>query len=234
MVQNFWDYLSRDPETYFTYRHSVEIVRQITPHLKANGKILDYGCGPGFLLQKLLAAGFHAAGLDTSDDTRQTVAEKFKGEQTFLGVFDQAELLNTDLRFDAITIIEVVEHLYDEQLDDLIAVIKKLLNPGGRIIVTTPNEEILEKNYILCPVSNQLFHRWQHVRSWSANSLTRYLEDRGFAVDTCFTTHFGISFHKEHSRHPVRDSLRTAKKKLKYALNPTKKQPHLVAIAQLS
>ena len=234
MVQNFWDYLSRDPEIYFAYRHGAEIVRQITPYLKTNGKVLDYGCGPGFLLQKLLEAGFHTAGLDTSKDTRQTVAEKFIGEKKFLGVFDQTELLKTDLRFDAITIIEVIEHLYDEQLDELLTVIKKLLNPGGRIIFTTPNEENLEKSYVLCPVTNKLFHRWQHVRSWSTDSLRQYLEVRKFAVNACFTTHFGISFHQEHSRHPVKDTLRTAKKKLKYALNPTKKQPHLVAIAEPS
>lgn len=33
---------------------------------------------------------------------------------------------------------------------------------GGALIITTPNEENLEDNMVYCPVSNTIFHRWQH------------------------------------------------------------------------
>lgn len=232
MVKNFWDYTLRSPEEYFTYKHGAEVVRQIAPHLKKGNKVLDFGCGPGYLLDKLLAAGFHAAGLDTSVDTLQTVRERFNGRHGFQGAFDQTRLLESDLRFDAITIIEVIEHLYDEQLEGLFHLIRKLLNPDGQVVLTTPNEENLEDFYILCPTTNQLFHRWQHVRSWSASSLVEYLEHQGFVVVSCFTTNFSISLHPEHSKHPVKDRLRAVKRIVKHAIKPSRKQPHLVAIAQ--
>jgi len=64
MVKNFWDYKSRFPEQYFTYRRSSEMVCQISPFLAPGSRILDYGCGPGYLMEKLMQRGFPAAGLD--------------------------------------------------------------------------------------------------------------------------------------------------------------------------
>jgi 2-polyprenyl-3-methyl-5-hydroxy-6-metoxy-1,4-benzoquinol methylase len=63
MVKNFWDYESQFPEQYFTYQRSTEMVRQISTFLAPGSRILDYGCGPGYLIDKLMQRGFEAAGL---------------------------------------------------------------------------------------------------------------------------------------------------------------------------
>ena len=47
-------------------------------------------------------------------------------------------------------------------------------------MVTTPNNEDLSKSLICNPIDGSLFHRWQHVRSWSKESLTKKLEDFNF------------------------------------------------------
>jgi len=231
MVKTYWDYLSQCPETFFTHRYGDELARQIAPFLPAAGKVLDYGCGPGNLTERLLTTGLSIAGLDYSPSTRDTVNRRFKGRENFLGAFDQEELLEKHIKFDVIIVIEVIEHLYDEQLDELLSNVRALLAPGGTVIFTTPNEEDLEKKYLLCPVSGKLFHRWQHVRSWSKQSAASYLTSRNFNVKRAFTTDFGVTFHVRNQAHPLRTLWTSLRKTVKYKLKRGKKHPPLVIIA---
>ncbi len=231
MVSNFWDYESQFSDNYFSYEHGRPIVEEIKPYLKGASRVLDYGCGPGYLVENFLESGFKTAGMDSSVESRQRVAERFSGEANFLGAFSDEELAASDLRFDAVTVIEVIEHLYDPWLDDLLERLKLVLGPGGVLIFTTPNEEDLSKNYILSPDSNKLFHRWQHVRSWSANSLTTYLEEKGFEVIKCYATNFKASFHTNKTK---RDGQWSTLKKIKYRMKGRKREHNLIAIARLA
>lgn len=232
MVGHYWDYLSQKPEDYFTYQHGKEIVRQLVPWLKRDGDLLDYGCGPGFLLEQFISAGYCATGLDSSGATRAAVAERLGKMNGFNGVYDLPGLLQARRRFETITCVEVVEHLYDEQLDEIIAAMKSLLNPGGTIIFTTPNEEKLSDSYLLCPVSKQLYHRWQHVRSWSAQSLTAALEQRGLKVDTRFTTDFANGLCRKHDEGGRKYWRRQCKRAIRDITRTRRKKPHLVAVAR--
>lgn len=83
------------------------------------------------------------------------------------------------MRFDAITALETVEHVYDADLDAIVALLLRLAAPGAKILFTTPNREDLSASSVYCPVSNVTFHRWQHVRSWSAESLVAFMAARG-------------------------------------------------------
>ena len=75
---------------------------------------------------------------------------------------------------------EVIEHILDEQLEATLERIADLTRPGGILVVTTPNNENLELGMAYCPVSNILFHRWQHVRSFTDLSLVGLLSSYGF------------------------------------------------------
>lgn len=233
MVKNFWDYESRFPEQYFTYRRSTEMARQISPFLAPGSRVLDYGCGPGYVIEKLMQRGFRVAGLDFSTETLNGVRDRFSPVPAFQGAYTLQELQDAGMRFDAATVFEVVEHLYDPQLQELLQTLKSLLMPGGTVVFSTPNEENLEKSMILCPVSNQLFHRWQHVRSWSADTLSAYLGDNGFEIVKAFTTNFSVSFHTDHSRHPLKDKWTALRRRIKDRFKRQRKQPHLVVIARV-
>jgi hypothetical protein len=43
---------------------------------------------------------------------------------------------------------------------------------------------------MICPCCRSVFHRRQHVRTWSQASLSAYLEQRGFRILDAFTTDF--------------------------------------------
>ena len=232
MVSDFWDYEAQFPEKFFTCRRGDEIIRQISEHLPPTGTILDFGCGPGNLIAPLLAAGFRVAGLDSSPSARQQVATRFGPDDRFIGAFTQQEIDSSDLHFDVIIVAEVIEHLYDEQLDGLLETLRMLSTAGTRVIFTTPNEEILEDSYVLCPVSRKLFHRWQHVRSWSQSGVRDYLGSRNFDVSATFTTDFDVTFDTRSAKHPLREKWGALRQTLKYKARPDKKRPHLVIVAR--
>jgi len=232
MVKTFWDYESQFPENFFAYRFGDEIIRRLLPYIPARGHVLDYGCGPGNLLEKLLQCDRKVAGLDFSPVTKEMVVQRFRDNNNFTGAFEPKDLKSRAETFDAVIIIEVIEHLYDNQLDELLDNVQTLLRPGGVAIFTTPNEEVLEDSYILCPVSRQLFHRWQHVRNWSSESVGSYLTSHGFQIEVSFTTDFCITFHTSNMKHPFKQKLTTLRKLLKRKLKPEKNPPHLVAIAR--
>lgn len=232
MAVRFWDYESNFPERYFTYRHGAEVVRQLRRHLLGRGTVLDYGCGPGYLLGELLDSGIEAAGLDFSPETVRKVSERFHGHPSFRGAFVPEKLKDSSRRFNVITVLEVVEHLYDEQLGRLLVDLPDLLAPQGMVVFTTPNEEDLEKSSLLCPVTGEVFHRWQHVRSWSQESLVRYLQARDYQVLECFTTNFRGGLSKAKNRGALGSRWAVLRSEVGRRLKPGKKPPHLVAIAR--
>ncbi len=232
MVARFWDYESNFPERFFTYRNGAEVVRQLRSYFHGKESILDYGCGPGYLLGELLDSGIQAAGLDFSPAAMKRTSERFEGRPNFLGTFTPEELAANGRRFDAICVFEVVEHLYDEPLEKLLRDVERFLAPGGTAIFTTPNEEDLEKSTLLCPTTGQVFHRWQHVRSWSQVSLPRYLESQGYDLLETFTTSFSRGLSKAKKKGPLGKRWATLKFDLARRFGAKKKAPHLVAIAR--
>src|SRR5581483_2838562 len=94
----------------------------------------------------------------------------------FLGVVGDDNLLT----FDVVLMVEVIEHILDAQIDATLKRVARWTKSGGTLIVTTPNNEDLELGMIYCPVSNVFFHRWQHVRSFTRESLCALLDGYGF------------------------------------------------------
>lgn len=233
MVQRFWDYEANFPEKFFTRSRRYQIIKEIGQYLPRNCTVLDYGCGPGNLIAPLLDAGFSVAGMDMSASARDSVRSEYGGRERFLGVYDQDEIGRSGIRFDAIVVAEVIEHLYDEQLDSLLATLLGLATPDTHIIFTTPNEEDLSEHHILCPVSGELFHRWQHVRSWSEATLKSYLDKSALKTTRTFTTDFDITLAIRGKNNPLRGRWWSAlRRTIRYRRQPQRKRPHLVAVAK--
>lgn len=178
-LSRFWAFHSQFSENYFSHQKGKSLVAYAKRFLPEQATVLDYGCGPGHLLPCLLDAGFVVQGADIARDTIGS-AVSLGGRKNFLGFATIDELLAEGRTFDAIFLIEVVEHLDDHWLAKTLDQVHVLLKKGGTVIVTTPNEENLEDNMVYCPVSNTVFHRWQHMRSWSESTLAAALTTHGF------------------------------------------------------
>lgn len=177
LVRKFWDGLAhtRLPELGFSRQVGKSLIIAIEHELPRDGRILDFGAGDGDLIKLLCERGYLTAAYEDSKE-RQTVLKQNLGQhENFLGTIDK----HSNETFEVVIMAEVIEHILDEELDETLNKIARLIEPGGLIVVTTPNNEDLEMNMAYCPESNLIFHRWQHVRSFTDQSLKELLARYG-------------------------------------------------------
>lgn len=232
-VSRLWDYYSRTPpysEIYFSKIFGRQILRQSGLPLKRELDVLDFGCGPGFLWQhiKQLGARWHYTGLDfSSDSLDQTTIENVENNK-FAGLH-KIKSLPSDLdesSFDAVLLIEVIEHLSDEHLNATIKEIFRLLRQGGVVVISTPNEEELSLSKKMCPECGAIFHEFQHVRNWSGESLQKYLLKHGFRMRKINTLDFNAKGKS------LRSLFARLKRVIKRWLFGVKGNPHMLAVFQ--
>lgn len=186
-IGKFWDFLSKTPlvELSFSRSASDYLLNFLRMYLLPGGRHLDYGAGEGHLARLLSANGFPTALYEPSSQRLMTAQASMDGTPGSLGVVDAG-----DPRFDVILMIEVIEHILDGDMAKTLEHLNDLLSTDGTLIITTPNEEVLEHNFCCDPVSGRLFHRWQHVRSFSRDSLTDLLDRHGFEAEVVHAVEF--------------------------------------------
>lgn len=177
LVRKFWDGLAhtRLLELGFSRQVGKSLITAIEHELPGDGRILDFGAGDGDLIKLLCERGYLTAAYEDSNERQKVIKQNLNQHDNFLGTIDK----NSDETFNAVIMAEVIEHILDEELDETLNKIASLIKPGGVLVVTTPNNEDLELNMSYCPESNLLFHRWQHVRSFTDQSLKGLLTKYG-------------------------------------------------------
>ena len=178
LVERFWNGFAQTRLVNFSFSKQAgkSLIVAIDHLLPRNGSILDYGAGDGYLIRLLCERGLCAAAYEPSIERSENLRELLGDCKGFLGV----ERADTTKSFDVVIMAEVIEHILDELLDTVMKQLFSLVRPGGLLIITTPNNEDLELGMAYCPVSNTLFHRWQHVRSFTDKSLVVLLAQYGF------------------------------------------------------
>ena len=172
-VSRFWDYLAeRDAGEFFSEKHAQDIASRLIDAAKPR-TVVDIGCGTGPLVAELVRRGVTSTGVDSSPGVLEAARKRAPGASFHLG--SVAALPLADGSFDAATLIETVEHLDDATLAASLAEARRVLRPGGILLITTPNRERLEESFRQCPDCGAEFHLYQHVRSWTAQSLAATL-----------------------------------------------------------
>ena len=191
LVARFWDhYAQHHPEDYFTRLYGERIVDLTATHVPSNGCVYDYGCGAGYLTERL-ARRFRTRGVDFAPSNIEATRARLSGVANFEGAVLAGEAMNLGPIHDAVYVIETVEHLLEADVDATLAAIFTTLRPGGAVIVTTPNEERLTESDVFCPTCSHTFHRWQHMRRFDATTLSEFMSRAGFERVKTFTTDFG-------------------------------------------
>jgi 2-polyprenyl-3-methyl-5-hydroxy-6-metoxy-1,4-benzoquinol methylase len=103
--------------------------------------LLDIGCFAGTFLSLIDEQRFsRQLGVDVLPTQIQYAAEHFgSARRSFRHIPSLEALPSSRERFDVITLIEVIEHLEAPDVACVLAASAELLNPGGTLIVTTPN-----------------------------------------------------------------------------------------------
>jgi len=105
----------------------------------AGERVLDVGSGSGVFADRMAARGAVVTGVDANEDAVRYATETFArpGLAFRHGLLDELGLEAES--FEAATCLEVVEHVHPPQVDALFSDLHRLLVPGGRLLVTTPN-----------------------------------------------------------------------------------------------
>jgi SAM-dependent methyltransferase len=103
--------------------------------LKPGARILEVGCGLGYLTYALNRSGFEIHGIDLSSHAVGLAKRIFGSELYTVSSLEEYGLEET---YDCVVSTEVIEHVLDPDL--FLRRISSLVKPGGHIILTTPNK----------------------------------------------------------------------------------------------
>lgn len=102
----------------------------------AGRHVLDVGCGAGPGLRYLVAQGAKAVGLDHSFYALET-AQKLVAKAEFILTNGAVSFPCINQSFDLVLLSEIIEHLSEAKT--ILTESRRILKPGGQIIITTPN-----------------------------------------------------------------------------------------------
>ena len=146
----------------------------IEPHLGAqhDARILDLGCGFGRNVLAARRRGFgNISGIDISPE-QVTFGRSTLGLDNITVADALAHLAHAEAAFDAILLIDVLEHCDTVYAVELLSAIRRALVPGGRLLVQVPNG--------MTPLAPNYLGDVTHVRPYSSSSLAQILRMGGF------------------------------------------------------
>ena len=152
--------LARSEDLYWAIR---EIVVESSEILRRPLRILDVGSGLGYLVHALRRAGHEAEGLDISSEAVAMAAKEF-GPHYRVGDLRQPTVDGT---YDLILATELIEHVPDPTT--IVATAVSLLEPGGALVVTTPNRDLYPQEMVWHTEPPPV-HLW-----WFSKTSLRYL-----------------------------------------------------------
>jgi 2-polyprenyl-3-methyl-5-hydroxy-6-metoxy-1,4-benzoquinol methylase len=226
LIGRFWDYTSQYPVVNHSTIYGDAILRKLKRKVPHKGNIIDYGGYVGGIILSLLKDGFNTTLIDQSNEVLAKVNKKYEKYSNFMGAFHIDDISSVKNSADAILMTEVLEHMYDEELEKTLNNAKDLLSDFGMLLITVPNDEDLASNQVYCPQCDHVRHAMQHVRKWDVNSLKKYLQESGFEVNSIKATHILPNLNIFWSKRFFLGAILILAKKVFL-----KKPPHIVAIA---
>jgi len=111
-------------------------LRLLTEAVPKGGKILDVAAGQGNFSLMLAERGYEVTWNDLRDDLVPYVRKKWESGRVEYKAGDVFQLKDS-AGFDAVFATEIIEHVAHP--DEFLLACRKLVKPGGSIVMTTPN-----------------------------------------------------------------------------------------------
>lgn len=166
--------------------------------VKTGQKVLDVGCGRGELAVECAKRGADVWAIDYSLDSIALANNYLKrkenkelDERVNFKVMNAKKLKFPNHFFDRVFLVDILEHLYPEEMTKVLAEVKRTIKPGGRIVVYTPNKYLIAPVYFLAGLVVGWKKQKYHVNEQSYFSLKRNLAIFEGKVDVTFDKNRG-------------------------------------------
>jgi 2-polyprenyl-3-methyl-5-hydroxy-6-metoxy-1,4-benzoquinol methylase len=168
----------------------------ILKNIKINpsDKILDIGCGSGFLYETLHKKNISYQGIDSSKEFIELCKKKFKNNKNaFFTKTEIISFLDDSKTFTKAFMIDFTEHVEDKELNPIFKKTQRALLDNGELIIHTPNGdyflEILKNKNILKQIPG-------HVAIRNSKQYKELLKKNGFnEIKTIYLPHYNILRH---------------------------------------
>lgn len=175
-----------------------EVLKCIDKPIDRNNKLLDFGCGWGYISQKAAEQGWDVTGIDIS---KNEIAISQLAQEIFSTAHNKVNFTNKDItsfeegEFDTVVSIQVIEHVHNP--GTYLSKINRVLRPGGRLIISIPN--VITFNSFtghlyrsfengLRKISDTILEKYDktnhHIQAWDAMHFTRLVSSVGFKFDS--------------------------------------------------
>jgi len=143
---------------------------------KKKGKVLDVGCGLGYLLS-FLQKDYDIYGVEISPFARKVALKRIGNGRIFSSLNEVA-----GKKFDAILFYDSFEHIPDQ--DKLFKDIDRLLVDNGKLFVVMPDSSSLTSKLM---GKHWIEYKKDHVVFYSKKAFCKQLEKKGFVVDEIYS-----------------------------------------------
>jgi SAM-dependent methyltransferase len=155
-------------ENYWFRRHEAAYLALLP---ECAGTVLEAGCGEGYGARLIAGAAERVIALDYDELTTTHVAAAYPELAVLRGNLASLPLRSGSV--DVVANLQVIEHLWDQA--GFLAECARVLRPGGRLLVTTPNR------LTFSPGRDTPLNPF-HTRELAPDELAELLADAGFQV----------------------------------------------------
>ncbi|RQW77194.1 MAG: methyltransferase domain-containing protein [Methanothrix sp.] len=174
----YLSYSKEDNEEHYNYRRErfgrerVAILEKYCGDI-TDKYLIDIGCGNGYFLSVAMEKCKHCYGTEFSDKLRE-----FTEQKTGLTIYNKS-LDDLPLKsFDIVTLFDVIEHIPDP--DPFMQSVDKILNPGGYVLIFTPNFDSFSINVM--HEYSSIVDPTEHVVLYTLPSLSFLAKKMGYDV----------------------------------------------------
>jgi SAM-dependent methyltransferase len=114
-------------------------VRKTVLRFKQSGSAMDIGCGPGNFLRCLRESGFRVFGVEPSQ-AGSNYARSINHIETFHGTLEAFLASEAKVKFDVVTLLNVLEHMKDPSA--MLLQLRQLLSGDGILVIVVPDARL--------------------------------------------------------------------------------------------
>jgi SAM-dependent methyltransferase len=146
---------------YFDWHEQPGYYRDVTRHFAPTAKLLDVGCGTGWLAEHFS----DYTGIDGAPEAVAAAAER--GRNVIAGDVDEP-LPFDDVTFDGVVLKDLLEHVADPVA--VVREVHRVLKPGGRVFASSPDAQ------------RWVWDDYTHRRPFTRKGFRLLFADQGFTV----------------------------------------------------